>query len=146
MVCLKFTKIIQSLYFHNNQIDALEGQNAIKHNSTDDLSVQELIDCASAEYHNAGCQGGFMDRGFLYVQDHGISKLVDYPYVAKDEECKSRNNTAKIKLTGFVDLPQEDEESMKQAVGKSIIYYYYSCNLMLKYRKNLENQFVDNFM
>lgn len=64
-----------------------------------------------------------MDWAFEYVESKGISKLADYPYVGKNEKCKSISNTAGLKLTGFVDL-QINEERIKEAVGKYFLYLH----------------------
>lgn len=59
-----------------------------------------------------------MDFAFSYVKDHGISKLSDYPYVAKDEACKGSKNSANVKVSGFVDVGR-NEQALKTAVGKN---------------------------
>lgn len=102
----------QSVLF---QIASLEGQNALKHNISVDLSPQELVDC-STRYGNRGCNGGWMDYGFSYIKDHGISTLADYEYTGKDGKCKTVKNSSGIKLTGFHDI-EHNEASLKEAVG-----------------------------
>lgn len=102
------------------QIASLEGQNAKKHNKSIDLSPQELVDC-STKYGNNGCNGGWMDFGFRYIMDNGISTLVDYEYIAKDAPCKSVNNSSGIKLMGYYDIEQ-NEQSLKEAVGKFLLH------------------------
>lgn len=58
-----------------------------------------------------------MDNAFKYVKDHGISTASDYKYVGLKGTCKSKSNSAKIKLTGFKDI-DKNEEALREAVGK----------------------------
>lgn len=44
-----------------------------------------------------------MDSAFKYIKDKGIANQADYPYVAKDQACKTDGGARKI--TGFVDTP-----------------------------------------
>lgn len=99
-----------------HQIASIEGQNAIKHNTKVDLSPQELVDC-SRKYGNQGCDGGWMDDGFSYVKDNGISKQSDYAYTGHDDTCKSSRNSAGIRLTGYHDITST-EAALKDAVGQ----------------------------
>lgn len=99
-----------------NQIGAIEGQNAIKHNVKVDLSPQELVDC-SKSYGNEGCYQGLIDYAFAYVKDYGLSTLDDYPYDALPETCKNQSNSGNIHMTGYKDV-EHTEDQLKQAVGK----------------------------
>lgn len=98
----------------NFQTAAVEGQNAIKHNITVELSPQELVDC-SGSYGNSGCSGGAMNFAFKYIKDHGIASEADYPYIAHNNKCHLTNKTS-VKVTGFVDVPHK-ESILKKAVG-----------------------------
>lgn len=121
IICSKFTSLLLPSKTFDSfiaQAAAIEGQNAIKHGIKIDLSPQELVDC-SFKYGNDGCGGGFMFYAFDYVKDHGISKLVDYPYRGDEGSCKLQSNSANITLTGFRDIVHT-EEDLKQAVGMYI--------------------------
>lgn len=63
--------------------DAVESAWFLAGNQLVHLSEQQLVDC-STSYGNDGCNGGFMEFGFEYVRDHGLTTAYNYPYVAKD--------------------------------------------------------------
>ena len=46
------------------------------------LSEQQLIDCAST-YGNNGCQGGWYEYAWKYIQLNGQVTNQSYPYQAK---------------------------------------------------------------
>lgn len=126
---------------------SLEGQNALKHNVTVDLSPQELVDCTgnTTKYKNNGCHGGWMDNGFKYIKDHGISTLADYEYTGTDGECKPPQNSAGIKLTGYNDV-EDNEDSLKVAVGKCLMLYNKRetvCKTFLNFSYRWSNSFSD---
>ena len=50
-----------------------------------------------------GCNGGWMDSAFKYIQDHGITTEDYYPYKATDQTCTK--DGGEIQITGFVDVP-----------------------------------------
>lgn len=96
---------------------ALEGQNFRKTGKLVSLSEQNLIDC-SASYGNHGCQGGLMDFAFQYVKEnHGIDTEDSYPYEADDDLCRYNKNKMGGSDVGFVDIPEGDEETLRQAVA-----------------------------
>ncbi|XP_047102105.1 cathepsin L [Schistocerca piceifrons] len=96
---------------------ALEGQHFRKAGYLTSLSEQNLIDC-SHKYGNQGCNGGLMDQAFTYVRDNrGIDTEESYPYEGDDDKCRFKRIDVGADDTGFVDIPQGDEEQLKVAVA-----------------------------
>ena len=83
-----------------------------------DLAEQQLVDCAKEpKYQANGCGGGWPWSVMDYVSDNGLCKQEDYPYHAKDEECKETQCKVAVQSKGKVQLPQGDEESLANAVA-----------------------------
>lgn len=59
-----------------------------KAEQTINLSEQQLVDCCTAAYDNAGCGGGNKDTAFLYIQQNRITTEANYPYKAQDGTCQ----------------------------------------------------------
>ncbi|CAD8177220.1 unnamed protein product [Paramecium octaurelia] len=84
-------------------VGVLEINSNIKFGLETTLSEQDMLDC-SGPYGNQGCSGGWMDSGFEYVRDHGIANGSTYPYVGKDQTCRTTVNRDFKYVTGFVDV------------------------------------------
>lgn len=83
-----------------------------------DLSEQQLVDCAKRPTYEAeGCHGGWPWSVMDYVKDHGLCQQSEYPYTAKDGECKDNACKVVVQSKGKVQLPQGDEESLANAVA-----------------------------
>ncbi|XP_046977836.1 cathepsin L-like isoform X2 [Vanessa cardui] len=96
---------------------ALEAQHFRKSGFLVSLSEQNLIDCSGA-YGNNGCNGGLMDNAFKYIRDNrGIDMEKTYPYEAVDDKCRYNPKNVGADDVGFVDVPEGDEEKLKQAVA-----------------------------
>jgi len=96
---------------------ALEGQHRRKLGKLVSLSEQNLIDC-SKKYGNEGCNGGLMDNAFNYIKENkGLDTEQAYPYEGTEGTCRFKRSTIGALDTGFVDLPQGDEEKLKEAVA-----------------------------
>ena len=97
---------------------SLEGQWFKKTGQLIPLSEQNLCDC-SRSFGNHGCEGGLMDNAFRYIESNkGIDTESSYPYLAHDEsKCRYTEANKGASDTGFVDVAQEDENALMEAVG-----------------------------
>lgn len=60
-----------------------------KHHTEFDLSEQEMMDCSHA-YGNVGCfGGGLTSNTFRFVSEKGVHEEKDYPYLARDQPCRT---------------------------------------------------------
>jgi cathepsin F len=87
----------------------IEGLNAIKTGKMVTLAEQQLVDCD----HNGdqGCNGGLMDNAFQYlVEAGGIESDKDYKYTARDGNCKFNKSKVAVKLAGFEDISQNEDQ------------------------------------
>jgi len=105
---------------------AIESLYALTHNKTYiEFSEQELVDCAGEEYGNFGCNGGDPCETFKYVKTHGISKLKDYPYHARDETCKNKTTERAFFLKeGCKEIQQNSASAMGQELKTKPISIY----------------------
>jgi len=94
---------------------ALEGQYKKKTGQLVSLSEQQIADCSQA-YGNKAGNGGNPQNSFDYVKDHGIAYENDYPYIAKDEQCK-KVSVSPVKVSGYTEIAQNDEASLTNAVA-----------------------------
>jgi C1A family cysteine protease len=59
------------------------------------LSEQQLVDCSRPQ-GNQGCNGGWPYNALKYIQQNGITSGSAYPYVARDQSCKTQGGAWKI--------------------------------------------------
>lgn len=94
---------------------ALEGQFFLKNGKLESLSEQQLVDC-SRRFANNGCNTGYMTNAFLYTKKDGIRTEAEYPYEARDNQCRTSPN--EMKNRRLKTIPKGDEGKLKEAVGK----------------------------
>jgi len=70
---------------------------------------QELVDCDTQSF---GCNGGWMDNAFTYLQSHGFCTEEQYPYHARDETCQESLCTGQPGDKSFTDIPAGDEDAL----------------------------------
>ncbi|XP_065856841.1 senescence-specific cysteine protease SAG39-like [Euphorbia lathyris] len=103
-------------------VAAVEGITQLTTGKLISLSEQELVDC-DTKGEDQGCEGGLMDDGFKFIiGNQGITTETNYPYDAADGTCKTKkeaNHAAKI--TGYEDVPANDEASLMKAVANQPI-------------------------
>ncbi|CAN1226197.1 Senescence-specific cysteine protease SAG12 [Linum grandiflorum] len=101
-------------------VAAIEGATKVKTGKLVSLSEQQLVDCAVTNV-NSGCQGGLMDEAFKFIiasSSGGLTTEENYPYEAKDGACnEAQSSFPAAKITGYEDVPQNDEGALMQAVA-----------------------------
>jgi len=131
-------------------IGALESADAIKRSaSPNDLSEQQLVDCAGAE-GNQGCNGGLMNQAFDYLIKFGGSQPTNtYPYTARDGQCKADVSKVAVKIAAHKELPPNENAlgdalqtgpvSVAIEADQSIFQFYKSGVLDGNCGKNLDH-------
>uniref|UniRef100_A0A7N1A9U8 Cysteine protease n=1 Tax=Kalanchoe fedtschenkoi TaxID=63787 RepID=A0A7N1A9U8_KALFE len=98
-------------------VAAMEGIVQIKTGELLDLSEQELVDC---DTFDDGCDGGLMDNAFKWIiQNGGLNSEEAYPYKGEKGECNTTLSSVSVaSITGYVDVPEDDEKALQQAVAQ----------------------------
>jgi len=108
---------------------ALEGAMFISSGKLISLSEEELVQCDVRR--NKGCQGGWMDNAFQWVQQNGICSEPEYPYTEPVDpygilsghrhgvtgSCV-KGCSPVVALTGTIDVPSRDERALLAAVSQ----------------------------
>jgi C1A family cysteine protease len=85
------------------------------------LSEEDLVQCDTNK--DQGCHGGLMDNAFAYIEKNGIATEADYPYTSGTGEggtCMKPQQLKKaVTISGFKDVPADDEDALKDAVTKA---------------------------
>merc|ERR1711972_315432 len=62
-----------------------------------------------------------MDNAFKWIETNGICSEADYPYTSGSGTtgtCKSPKCSPVVSITGYTDVPTNDEDALKAAVSK----------------------------
>ncbi|KAF8007758.1 hypothetical protein BT93_K1681 [Corymbia citriodora subsp. variegata] len=98
-------------------VAAVEGIHQITTGKLISLSNQELVDC-DVDGQNQGCEGGFMDSAFQFIEKHGLTSETNYPYTGTDDVCNDESASHRAaNITGFEDVPANSEEALLKAVA-----------------------------
>ncbi|CAH2104173.1 unnamed protein product [Euphydryas editha] len=84
----------------------VESAYAIKTRQQVVLAEQQLIDC---DKQSDGCNGGYPIKALKYFQDNGAMTEDDYPYEAKNGQCRFNSQKVKAKVKNCV-LVQGNED------------------------------------
>jgi C1A family cysteine protease len=83
------------------------------------LSEEDLVQCDHGG--DQGCNGGLMDNAFKFIEQNGIAAEADYPYTSGTGvtgTCDTaKMNKPVVTVTGFKDVPHNDEDALKTAVA-----------------------------
>ncbi|XP_060807402.1 procathepsin L [Amyelois transitella] len=81
-----------------------------------DLSEQSMVDCAWP-YGLMGCNGGFVDKAYKYVKEHGIPTEAEYGgYLHEDGYCHTRNMSIMHQIQGYTLVTPRSVNALKYAV------------------------------
>jgi len=98
-------------------VGAIEGAHVISGQGTlVSLSVQQIIDCSQVSpYNNYGCDGGWMNVSFEYVQNNkGIDTNASYPYTAQDgTNCSYKASAKAAWIDSYVNVPPNENDLLK---------------------------------
>jgi len=74
------------------------------------FAEQELVDC---DTQSSGCNGGWMDYAYEYLQSNGFCTEDQYPYTARDGTCKAASLcTSGPNDKAFTDIPARNEDAL----------------------------------
>jgi C1A family cysteine protease len=120
---------------------SVEGAWMIATSSKVDLSEQQLVDC-SGSYGNQGCNGGWMDYAFQYIEQYGLESESSYPYVARVQACKYDASKVVARISSYKDVSQDNEQALMAAVAQQPVsvaveadqaaWQYYSSGVVTK--------------
>ena len=75
------------------------------------------MDCAGPQ-GGLGCVGGYTYPAFNYINATGGLEAEDsYPYEDDDNRCRFDRSKVVVKVTGYTNLTEKDENALQQAVA-----------------------------
>ena len=112
---------------------AIEGIWAINNKKLFNLAEQQMVDC-SGSFGNHGCNGGWMDYAFKYIQSvGGQMQTQDYPYTARDQTCKFNKAKTVAKVGGYTDIPQNNCAQLTTAIKQQPVSVAIAANAIMMY-------------
>jgi C1A family cysteine protease len=97
---------------------AIESAWAISTGELNNLSEQELVDCAiGIKYGGHGCNGGQMDGAFKYAKQYGLCLELEYPYTATQSNCVKCEGVEYI--SNCYNVNPNNQISLKYAVSQT---------------------------
>jgi len=118
-------------------VGALESAHYYKHASLKVFAEQEVVSCDTG---NSGCNGGWMDDAFSFVQDNGgITDSGSYPYTSGTTgatgSCKKTGyvndpNVAPVGRPGYVDVQTGSVDALMSAVAMTPVSIAIQANQM----------------
>jgi len=95
----------------------IEGAGFVTNKKLLSLSEQELVDCDKGQ--DQGCQGGLPSNAykFLISSKTGLEAEKDYPYKAKNGQCKATASEEQAFVSGWTSI-SKDEDQIAAAVTK----------------------------
>merc|ERR1719469_470936 len=98
-------------------VSSIETANYLQKNmsSVPTYSEQQLVDYAGGQYHNNGCNGGFIYYAFDYVIDHPLQSEDDYPYRAAVRSCRSGTGSGTV--TGYTGVERMNASQLRAALN-----------------------------
>ena len=126
---------------------AAEGLYAKQHGSILSFSEQQLVDCSSP-YGNEGCNGGWIERGWQYVIDHGLELGSQYSYTIREGPCRAAGKPS-FTMNAFSDVGTSDSD-LANAVAIQPISVMIDANAIQFYSSGIFNDwecgnFLDHF-
>jgi len=94
---------------------SLEGAGFLKGGRLSSFSEQNLVDC---DHTSHGCQGGFMDGAFQYAETHPLMLEHDYPYTARNGNCKYDKSKGEGTCSGYHDVSRNSASALRSAIEK----------------------------
>ena len=103
----------------------IESHVAINTGKLFDLSPQQIASCAPNPDHCGGagnCQGATAELAFDYVASAGgMAEEFQYPYLSYygvEQSCNNLRSVPKVKIGGYVKLPENNYTALMNAVAK----------------------------
>uniref|UniRef100_A0A914BZG9 Uncharacterized protein n=1 Tax=Acrobeloides nanus TaxID=290746 RepID=A0A914BZG9_9BILA len=116
-------------------IAVVEAQIVKKTGQYQNLSEQELVDCAL----NLGCNGGAPSLALTYIELNGIANETTYPYEAKDQKCQANikgDNRGHIDTWACIDLDEDSAAYWLTKIGP-IVYDIWVPDALYSYKSGV---------